>query len=662
MCHEFDIISKHAKNLRWFIIGGFILLFRSSCLVRGQCEGGTLTFEKITGKAIRGSSHSVMYDGNGRDESITSLCSNKCRITPDCAAFLINYGRRTCYQMTSNSEGRRELLSSTQDATNYFEKICLKAKGCKREWIFERVIGRELAGFDDRVIGQVSSRIKCEEFCLKEVSFPCRSGEYDYVLQQCRLSSEDRRSQPSSFRPSIGDVDYFENQCVSHSASGCEYNQYPDVDLGLADLERTSFSPDQCQTLCDTTETFVCRSFTFQPSTALCWLSGDDTLSAGSKALKAKPGTFYYQRSNCLDLKLTCSPESMVLTLTTLEPFTGRIFAKNRPRSCEIFGNGQTVNHFILSLDPAECGAVNEGKGRHVNTVVIQHHPVIQRKGDRIIKLLCIFETLNHTVSNSYNVIISDDGTATGIVNATAPSPQIRLRITDRNGLDINGARVGEELYLRIEIDDDSVFGIFARDLIATSGKTDEFITLIDSRGCPTDTNIFPPLERVPGTRALQGRFDAFKFPDDVVVRFRVSIHFCLDECEPVSCSEGVSSFGKRKKRQIVSSTTPVLNDYPLQREIIVEGITVTRITESPNSDDESSNKEKVCTTKTIMVVAIIAAISVQIGILAVCVTCIVLNRRTVDKEETMSPSQSRLSFFGSGGRGGTLRSIHQID
>lgn len=48
-----------------------------------------------------------------------------------------------------------------------------------------------------------------------------------------------------------------------------------------------------------------------------------------------------------------------------------------------------------------------------------------------------------------------------GTVNATAPSPNIRLRITDRNGADIIGAKLGDELYLRIEIDDDSVFGTY---------------------------------------------------------------------------------------------------------------------------------------------------------------------------------------------------------
>lgn len=52
-----------------------------------------------------------------------------------------------------------------------------------------------------------------------------------------------------------------------------------------------------------------------------------------------------------------------------------------------------------------------------------------------------------------------------GVVNATAPSPNVRLRITDRNGADVAGARLGDELFLRIEMDDDSEFSAILRPL-----------------------------------------------------------------------------------------------------------------------------------------------------------------------------------------------------
>jgi hypothetical protein len=43
----------------------------------------------------------------------------------------------------------------------------------------------------------------------------CRSAEFDESSSICRLSREDRRSQPAAFRRQPGStVDYLENQCV----------------------------------------------------------------------------------------------------------------------------------------------------------------------------------------------------------------------------------------------------------------------------------------------------------------------------------------------------------------------------------------------------------------------------------------------------------------
>ena len=44
-------------------------------------------------------------------------------------------------------------------------------------------------------------------------------------------------------------------------------------------------------------------------------------------------------------------------------------------------------------------------QGVYTNTVVVQHHPVIQRKGDRAVQLFCFFETGDKLVTNSYDVL-----------------------------------------------------------------------------------------------------------------------------------------------------------------------------------------------------------------------------------------------------------------
>ena len=37
--------------------------------------------------------------------------------------------------------------------------------------------------------------------------------------------------------------------------------------------------------------------------------------------------------------------------------------------------------------------------------VVVQHHPVIQRKGDKAVQILCYFQDQSKLVTNSYDVI-----------------------------------------------------------------------------------------------------------------------------------------------------------------------------------------------------------------------------------------------------------------
>ena len=111
-------------------------------------------------------------------------------------------------------------------------------------------------------------------------------------------------------------------------------------------------------------------------------------------------------------------------------------------------------------------------------------------------------------------------GIPTSIVNGTAPQPQVLLRIVNAEGEDISGTKLGEPLYLRIELDGDSIFDIFARNLVAQSGLDDEEIKLLDERGCPTDP-VFPGLTKDPETGALLGRFEAFKFSDTTVVNFQ---------------------------------------------------------------------------------------------------------------------------------------------
>jgi hypothetical protein len=117
-----------------------------------------------------------------------------------------------------NTQGRGDTLAP-RDGSNYFEKICLRGEisGCRdKAWAFERMPGWELEGHNTKELKNIPSRRDCEEYCLRERGFPCRSAEYNSASLDCVLSRETRRTRPAAFRETRN-VDYLENGCISTS-------------------------------------------------------------------------------------------------------------------------------------------------------------------------------------------------------------------------------------------------------------------------------------------------------------------------------------------------------------------------------------------------------------------------------------------------------------
>ena len=87
-------------------------------------------------------------------------------------------------------------------------------KTCSKIWAFERIIGFTLNESADKEIKSIMLRTACQDLCLSERTFQCRSITYDYGRRLCRLFRETRRSKPNSFKLSSDHVDYFEYKCA----------------------------------------------------------------------------------------------------------------------------------------------------------------------------------------------------------------------------------------------------------------------------------------------------------------------------------------------------------------------------------------------------------------------------------------------------------------
>ncbi|XP_064477576.1 uncharacterized protein LOC135391294 [Ornithodoros turicata] len=484
------------------------------------------------------------------------------RLGDRCRAFTVEYGNfQTASWLSTAAEDNRQLLTANP-VTAYFEKICLHERTCGKMWVFERTLNHEMRGAPDREIPATRRRGECQDLCLRERSFVCRAATYQSSRHLCRLFSENRRTNPAAFARTAEEVDYMENLCAPE-ASTCQYRESGDRFLPIIDRLSHAFNLAECQRQCDLERRFSCRAVNFETIHKDCALSSEDTQSTplGTAAMVFRRFSIYSEKGTCEQVSVQCNQQDMLLSMNFDTPFHGRVYAKGNPGQCYVVGNGQNNLQFAVSLG-TRCGTLQEGDGRYANEVVVQQHPIIMTDTDRNIRVVCSFDAGDRTVTlastfarngahSGLDVTTRGQPTITSVVTNTAPPPNVVMRILDPTGRDARIVGLGDELTLRIEIQEPgTAFAIFARNLYARSSNG-ESLFLIDSNGCPIDPSIFPALRpdfRQPGS--LFANFKAFRFPSSGMVNFEVQIRFCQDRCDPARCPAGGESFG-RKRRQI---------------------------------------------------------------------------------------------------------------
>ena len=144
-------------------------------------------------------------------------------------------------------------------------------------------------------------------------------------------------------------------------------------------------------------------------------------------------------------------------------------------------------------------------------------------------------------------------------------------------------------------------------------------------------------LEKINGSQNLQGTFEAFKFSETSLVRFQVNVQFCVGDCKPSVCGDGIVSLG-RKKRETPEDVQDVLDmDTDLVKEIFVEsGSSVERLTSRDLIQEQypagtvfirgqvtSSDSDIVCTSWPVVLAASAGIVFLQLCIIATCITCL---------------------------------------
>jgi hypothetical protein len=402
----------------------------------------------------------------------------------------------------------------------------------------------------------------------------------------------------SSFKAKDG-VEYLESNCIEEPTKLCEFKHLNGKILKTVDaVYQDVNSIEECRELC-LSAPFKCRSYDFgDTGDSVCRLSHHNrpTLIDIQDPYLEVPEATTHELSGCYNVSIECRASEMIAKIRTSKLFDGKVYAKGSPNSCSLDVKNELEFELRMGYQDIECNVRQNGLGRYLNDVVIQHHDMIVTSSDLGLALTCQYDLTNRTVSNDADLGINGEIEPSLSEEVIVDSPNVVMRITNRDGNDMKEvAEVGDPLALRFQImDKESPFEIFVRELVAMDGADSGEITLIDSRGCPTDQFIMGPIFKVPESgKILISHFDAFKFPSSPTVQFRALVTPCMPTCEPVQCDDddfrtdgsdelrSIISYGRkrrsiangtemasRKKRKVDEKTNSALEDMLLVQTI----------------------------------------------------------------------------------------------
>ncbi|XP_074595259.1 uncharacterized protein LOC141850520 [Brevipalpus obovatus] len=165
--------------------------FEKICLpVTNRCTTDW-AFERVKGKELVGMPFDkVLVDASSREE-----CEAACleyQAFP-CRSAEYNYQMNECRLSPYNrfsSEDKRVRLESSASLVDYLENNCAKGPRGFCSW---KIVKQNRMVQQDRIF-LTDSIVKCQEECLQNPNFICRSFNYDPISRTCSLSHHSRRS------------------------------------------------------------------------------------------------------------------------------------------------------------------------------------------------------------------------------------------------------------------------------------------------------------------------------------------------------------------------------------------------------------------------------------------------------------------------------------
>ncbi|XP_030758792.1 uncharacterized protein LOC115884372 [Sitophilus oryzae] len=484
-----------------------------------NCPKSDTRFEKVVGLRPSSSNAQPLLHSNDSTYPITLDCLASCQNNDRCISFVLHYDTQECYWFeTDVGETGQEVRQVIDNEAAWFVKTCLKEDiPCNKSWIFERVPGSTLIGNDTKILPNNLTRTACQQECLNEKSFQCKSikfkinfsynvPETNRSVGTCVLSDSDRHLMPNSYRVSTFDDEYFENQCANSdygTKDYCAYEEYENVILSHADLLYTQKTKEECQILCESFNRFNCRGFSIisGKTNNVCLLHSEDSKLHGPKLLEPSSDSKYYEKARCLNISVSCSESYMTIRYQPELEFRGKLYMQGNSENpqCFVWGQGK-FNTITLKLPllTSQCGIIKADSPTNrtllAGTLVIQYNALIQTRSDRIIKVGCIFgnesKVLIGTGVKISSSLPNKGSTLLNTASNETVAPVVEMKVVDlRSQEETIDSQIGQELQMIIELENNiESYGRRKRAILTPVLETINGSTTIRSNGIKNKT------------------------------------------------------------------------------------------------------------------------------------------------------------------------------
>ncbi|XP_069964888.1 uncharacterized protein nompA isoform X3 [Bactrocera oleae] len=310
-----------------FIIGFQVSYAQTTC----KNGLGRVLYERLPNQQLQGYDDDVVRD-TAPPFRVLEKCQDLClrdrtgtnNLVRTCTSFDFQPGSRiTSFGGTSEYEESLCYLTSEQAGPEgigslmlvpnsvHFNEICLTSNRPEREcpsrrYVFERHPRKKLKlPISDVKEFTAANRSDCEDKCLNEFAFVCRSANFDSTMRSCTLSRFTRRTHPELLEDDPNS-DYLENTCLN-AERRCDglavFVKEENKRLG-GPFEVDIFNNmtlEECQTMCLRAEKYFCRSVEFDDQTKQCILSEEDSISQKDDISISSSPTHHFYDLVCLD-------------------------------------------------------------------------------------------------------------------------------------------------------------------------------------------------------------------------------------------------------------------------------------------------------------------------------------------------------------------------